>query len=187
MLKVFWGFFLMLSMNVYAQENKAVPSIPPAPASTTSNSLDDKNVTHNNVSTLNNQLVPIGEKHKYTYDYKKFNLGINLFLLPAEVISLSGSYAVTPHVVARVGMALNFSHKWGDKDFQINAGVPIYFQKAYTGFFVEPGIDSSSGFYVAGGYHWMWDSGFNTHIGMGVGSKGAVGLLQVSYAFGDEG
>ena len=133
------------------------------------------------VSKVDGQLVKVGEKNDYEYAYKKWNVGLNAFVLPANVFSVSGSYAFTEHLAARVGVAYDADTKV--ENTSVSFGVPIYFKKVYNGFFVEPGVDSKVGLYTAGGYHWMWDSGFNAYIGLGLARRGGVGLLQVAYAF----
>lgn len=141
----------------------------------------DKNKKYSTIKkSPNEQLVEVGERNKFELDYKKINLGANLFRLPSNVLSVSASYAVFPNVAARIGATLDFS-KSHDKT-QLNFGVPIYFQKMYTGYFVEPGIDSNAGFYTMLGHHWIWDSGFNLFCGIGGGKKGVTGYLQVGYA-----
>lgn len=139
------------------------------------------------ISKIDGQLVKVGEKNEYEYDYKKWNLGVNAFSLPLGYIAVSGSYALTSNVVARVGAAYDTNQK--NSNHSLNFGVPIYFKKAYSGFFVEPGVDTQVGIYTAGGYHWMWDSGFNIYAGAGfakhlkTGKAGGIGMLQVAYNF----
>ncbi len=134
------------------------------------------------ISKIDGQLVKVGDKNDYEYDYKKWNIGINAFLLPQDIVSISGSYAITENIAPRVGVAFG-KFGFSNQDVSANLGVPVYFKKVYSGFFVEPGVDSTAGFYVAGGYHWMWDSGFNVYLGIGAGKKGGAGMFQLAYAF----
>jgi hypothetical protein len=133
------------------------------------------------VSKVDNRMVKVGDRNEYLYSYHKINIGTNLFLLPQEIYSISLSHALNDNVAVRVsGIYSDLA-----KDYSsASIGTPIYFRKMYTGFFVEPGVDSKVGVYAAGGYHWMWDSGFNVFVGAGAAKKGGVGFLQVAYAFG---
>jgi len=106
-----------------------------------------------------------------------------LFLLPASIISLSLSYALTDNIALRSTLA--FDTKNISNNNMASFGVPIYFQKMYSGIFIEPGFDTIAKFYTAGGYHWMWDSNFNLFAGIGWGNKSGVAFLQISYAFGN--
>lgn len=139
------------------------------------------------ISKIDGQIVKVGSKNEYEYDYKKWNIGVNAFALPLGYISASGSYAFTDHLVARVGAAYDTNNKKGEHS--VNAGIPIYFKKAYSGFFIEPGYDTRVGIYTAAGYHWMWDSGFNVYAGAGFAKRpsnsqtSGIGMLQVAYNF----
>ncbi len=135
------------------------------------------------ISKIDGQLVKVGDKTHYEYSYKKWNIGLNAFTLPLGIISPSASYAFTSNLAARVGGHFNTNTSETYHKSSVSLGLPIYFRKVYDGFFVEPGVDSNAGVYVAGGYHWMWDSGFNMHLGLGIAKKQPVGMLQVSYAF----
>ena len=134
------------------------------------------------ISKIDGQLVPVGEKNNYEKDYPKINVGMNVFLLPADIFSASASYAFHDNLAARVGFIS--SHHKDSSYSSVNAGLPIYFKKVYNGFFVEPGYDTHSKFYTAGGYHWMWDSGLNLFVGAGAAKHGGMGYLQMAYAFG---
>ncbi len=165
-IRVLLSFFLISSM-AYSEEKAAEKS--------------------SEISKIDGQLVPVGTKNEYDYEYKRINIGSNLFLLTSDILSLSGSYSFHPNLAIRVGGMLDYSDggKYQKRsNDSIFAGLPIYFRKVYTGVFVEPGYDSHAGVYVAGGYHWMWDSGFNIYAGVGTARKtSGTAMLQISYAF----
>jgi hypothetical protein len=127
------------------------------------------------LSRLDGQLVKVGDKNSYEYAYKKFNVGINPFSPIHDELSISGSVALNPNIAARVSAAVNFGDKarstlssLGRRDATGAIGVPVYFSKVYSGFFFEPGYDTSAQVYSTLGYHWMWDSGFNIASSIGV-------------------
>lgn len=170
--------FLLLSPYAFSEERAPSKDLPP----------EEKTATKDpELSKVDGQIVPVGTKNDYEYKYRKINIGSNLFQLPSDIVSLSGSYAFHQNLAVRVGGKLDYSD--GGKyqrrsNNSLFAGLPIYFRKVYTGVFVEPGYDSHAGIYVAGGYHWMWDSGFNIYAGIGTARKtGGTAMLQISYAF----
>ena len=108
------------------------------------------------------------------------------------MVSISTSYAFTENIAIRTSIFFSFDKTekeqedlMGEEEFSLNLGVPIYFSKMYTGFFIEPGVHiyPNQAIYTAVGYHWIWDSGFNTFIGLGLSKAGGLGYFQIGYAF----
>jgi hypothetical protein len=135
-----------------------------------------------NVSTLNNQLVKIGEKNEYLYDYKKYNISVDPLGLIIGNYYISGSYAFHPNVAAKLDLGYSYE-PWGVdlEGFGAIASVPFYFRKVYLGFYLEPGVAFYSvkgtkekisatafGPQMLVGYHWYWDSGLNLSLAGGV-------------------
>lgn len=137
------------------------------------------------INKLDGQIVKVGEKNNYLLNYKAYNVGANLFTLPTGYISASGSAAFNENIAVRLAVSKYTGDKLGKTDVNASVGVPIYFSKMYTGFFIEPGYDIDVRIYSAVGYHWMWDSGFNIYLGAGLAQGGGQGFMQVGYAFGD--
>lgn len=162
------------------------------------------------LSTINGQLVEVGEHNSYRYSYKTWNVSTNPVGLMLGFYGASLSYAVTDHVALRGD--LNYYDPAGGGEgtgFEVGAGAPIYFRKMYSGMFLEPGVISRSmtsgdmttttvGPQVLLGYHWYWDSGFNTALAFGFGRNFSTdgtdefavndevfvnGYLRVGYAF----
>ncbi len=132
------------------------------------------------VSTLNGELVKVGEQNQYRYSYKKFNISTNPVGIIIGSYGISASYSLGANIAVKVD--LNYLDYLQDDYVGLEYGItaPIYFTKVYTGYFIEPGfniqsvkIDNESntvyGPIVYLGKHWMWDSGLNIAAALGVG------------------
>jgi hypothetical protein len=175
----------------------AATDVPAAPATDSSG-----------VSTLNGQLVPVGDQNRYLYGYRRWNVSTNPLGMVLGSYGVSGSYALNANVAARADVS------WYDPvgtnegtGIELGLGAPIYFRKVYSGFFLEPGVlyrrlsqgdahDTKVGPQVLLGYHWMWDSGLNVALAFGAGRNFgadssastdeklfATGYLRFGYAF----
>jgi hypothetical protein len=139
-------------------------------------------------STMNGELVKVGDRNEFEYSFKRFNVSTNPIGWILGEYGASISYAVAEIV------ALRFDANYSDpayiddfdvKGLQVAVAAPIYFRKMYKGLFLEPalqymrmkaseeGMDSVSaniaGPSVSVGYHWYWDSGLNISTAFGVG------------------
>ncbi len=172
----------------------------PAPPPPTTDNTAPSTVA-NDVSTLNGQLVEIGDKHRYRYGHKEWNIAANPFGFLFNWYSLSASKALGNNVALRG--EISFSTDNDSNALGLGVGLPLYFKKVYTGVFLEPGISMFSaggdevwaGPQLVIGYHWYWDSNFNIAAAIGVGKNWSsddsydqtfpAGYFQVGYAFGD--
>ena len=131
------------------------------------------------VSTLNGELVKVGEQNQYRYSYKKFNISTNPVGIIIGSYGISASYSLGANIAVKVD--LNYLDYLQDDYVGLEYGItaPIYFTKVYTGYYIEPGfniqsvkIDGDSntvyGPIVFLGKHWMWDSGLNIAAALGV-------------------
>ncbi|MGA0164408.1 MAG: DUF3575 domain-containing protein [Bdellovibrionota bacterium] len=106
------------------------------------------------------------------------------------VYSASASYALTNQIAVNVQPEFLYAYFvdpviWG---LGARAGVPIYFDQTYDGFYLEPGfvlnyvrqngsglIEATSGVMLGpdliAGHNWLWASGFNIDLGIGLGYK----------------
>lgn len=160
----------------------AAPVAPPAP----------QNEEWSNVSHINGQLVKVGERGDYLLKLKKSNLAANPFGPFFGYYDAAYSYAVSNNV-AVTGALSGYSKgtDYSDKSmFQITASLPVYFKRAFSGPFIEPGIiyrtnTSSYNYECAGcdnsantrswagpelllGWHHNFDSGLNIVYAFGV-------------------
>lgn len=134
------------------------------------------------VSTLNNELVKVGNKNDYSYNFPRFNISSNPFGWFYGSYGLSFGFAFHQNFAVRLdadylnGDYLGLINREG---FEINLAVPIYFSKVYNGFFLEPGISFNSldigttnvqlfGPGIKIGYHWFWDIGLNVALAAGI-------------------
>ncbi|TVQ80004.1 MAG: DUF3575 domain-containing protein [Bradymonadales bacterium] len=134
------------------------------------------------------QLVPVGEKHRYSYDYKRWNVWTNPFGYFFGNFNIGGSYAF--HQNFKVNASPTFIYFWNSNPNVIGGGLTvstsIFFKKVYDGFYLEPGaqflylsqrrtIGSGTlkgvvgGPQLVAGWGWVWDAGFNLNIGLGLG------------------
>ena len=134
------------------------------------------------------QLVPVGEKNRYSFRYKKWNVWTNPFGFFFGNFSLGGSYAFNQNM--KVNVAPDFIYFFASDPAIVGGGLTlstsIFFKKVYDGFYLEPGarilyisqeetfgngtVDGfAGGPQLIGGWAWIWDSGFNINLGLGMG------------------
>ncbi len=161
------------------------------PAMGSDNGADD-------VSTINGQLVQVGDHNKYRYKYPRWNIATNPFSMIMGTYSLSASYAVHPNIAVRADVSYSDGFDGSAQGLESGISAPIFFRKVYDDWFIEPGLmfqrqeytlveyddagnrlESSSkeqafGPLVSLGHQWMWDSGLNIAWGLGVGRNWAA-------------
>lgn len=164
------------------------------------------------VNTLNGQLVEVGDRNKFLLGYKPWNVSTNPVALMYGSYQLSVSHSVSDNIALRAD--IEYLRKYLETNisgFGAGLGAPIYFKKMYDGFLLEPGFRyqnmqsgdvtvSYFGPQMLVGWHWMWDSGWNVALAMGIGRVWAsandttgdsaklegvfpAGYLRVGYAF----
>lgn len=159
-----------------AQPSNAAPA-PPPPA--------PEAVPPEDVSTLNGELVEVGDQHKYRYSYKKMNVSSNPLGWILGSYGVSVSYATSANLAVRGDINLYDPVDSDVSGFEVGVGVPIYFRRVYTGMFIEPGViartmgngdydTTTVGPQVLLGWHWIWDSGLNVAVAFGVGRNWAT-------------
>jgi hypothetical protein len=168
-----------------------VEAPPPAPP---------QNEDWNNVSHINGQVVPVGERGAYLYTFKKTNISTNPIGWMFGFYGISVSYAVHPNVAVRADANIfNFSNETG---YELGVSLPIYFRRAYSGPFIEPGLitrgfkhddssycsgctsttDTMAGPEMLFGWHWSFDSGLNVAAALGA----ARNLQTSSMSYGSD-
>jgi hypothetical protein len=154
-----------------APGSQEMPPIPqPAP----------QNETWTNVSHINGQVVPVGERGNYLYKWKSTNIASNPIGWLTGFYGLSVSQAVTSNAAIRGDVTL-FSDTFDDNSsgYELGLTVPLYFRRVYSGPFVEGGLmvrdfdsddseGASFGPQVMFGWHWTFDSGLNVAFAGGV-------------------
>jgi hypothetical protein len=143
------------------------------------------------VSHINGQLVPVGERHEYLKAQQKhFNISTN------PIGWLVGFYGITVQGAVTDNITLRGNVEFLDYDFlghtsgtQLEVGAPIYLRRAFDGPFIEPGYlyedtmdtpwdlfgdgDSApvahhfQGPQILAGWHWTFDSGLNFAVAFG--------------------
>ena len=132
------------------------------------------------VSTLNGELVRVGDQNQYRYSHKVFNISTN------PVGMIYGSYGLSLSMALDSNVAVKFDANYVDyledemQGVEFIVTAPIYFRKVYDDYYIEPGVSYKAG-KVAGtpnsiygpivylGHHWMWDSGLNIAAAFGMG------------------
>jgi hypothetical protein len=181
---------------VLAQTPPASPNPPAAP--TDQSFVEQADPT--DLSSINGQLVPVGEHNEYHYSFRRTNISINPLGIIAGIYGISGSYALSQHVAIRgefdYWKPIDSNNETG---VEVDIGVPLYFRRTYQGLFLEPGVmyrsmtspdyqgiqttDTTAGPQALVGWHWSWDSGLNLAAAVGVGrslnggsgSSGSIG------------
>jgi len=169
----------VLAASAYAQPSSSPEGTPP-------NNPPPGTTEKEKVSTMNGQLVPVGNRNKFIYNTKKYNVSANPLMWMFGSYSIGVSYTINANMAVRGDIGF-----WqpidddasGDSGVELGVGVPIYFKKVYSGLFVEPGVisrtvvsssNSDESTTVFGpqflvGYHWIWDSGLNMSMAVGAG------------------
>ena len=122
------------------------------------------------VSTMNGELVEVGERHRYEYKAPKFNISTNPFSILGGLYNVSASYGVSKIVAVKGDVS--YDDDKGHTSAEVNA--LIFFKKRYSGLYLEPGVlrrtsDNVFGPQVLMGYQWIWDSGMNISLAGGLG------------------
>ena len=162
---------------VYAPPVPAPPA-PPAP----------QNEDWNNVSHINGQVVPVGERGDYLYKAPKTNIASNPIGWMMGFYGISISQAVGTNVALRGDANLVDVSGSSTKGYELGASLPIYFKRVYHGPFIEPGLivrefderndeafgdqvvenRATVGPSVVFGWHWTFDSGLNVAAAFGL-------------------
>src|SRR5262245_44878643 len=170
-----------------ATEPAPAPTAAPAP----------QNTDWNQVSHINGQLVPVGEKNEYFYQYKRTIISADPVAWIMGFYGVSASYGLDDHLALRGEIDYISPANTNDSVIEYDVGVPIYFRRTYQGAFLEPGFvvrterqtyddyysgsgtnpqpvthtetSTQYGPQVLMGWHWTWDSGLNVAAAIGVG------------------
>jgi hypothetical protein len=168
----------------------------PPPARAIDPPADPDGAPHNadwrDVSHINGRLVPVGERGDYLFTQKKTNLAANPLAAMFGYYDGSASFVVSSNVaIATSVTAWNLSYSHG---YQAAVSAPIYFRRAFSGPFLEPGLvvrsttstccydlvagarpdvaaDAWAGPEVLFGWHWTFDSGLNIVTASGVARR----------------
>jgi hypothetical protein len=136
------------------------------------------------VSHIGGTPIPVGDHNQYYYRFRRTNLSTNPVGWMLGLYGVSLSYAISNHLALRGDV--NYFNFYGDDStgFEFGAGLPIYFRRAYSGVFLEPGFimrtfddtygeNTTFGPQMLIGWHWMWDSGLNVAMAFGAGRNWA--------------
>ena len=168
----------------------AQPSIAPAPTPAPVLAPPPQNYDWNELSHINGQLVPVGERGNYLYKSKKTNISTNPIGWVMGLYGVSASHALSDNIAIRADVNY-YKPVGGQADgYEVGVGLPLYFRRTYLGAFLEPGVivrqwndtyyDDVSAREVSAnpatigpqcliGWHWSWDSGFNMAVAAGIG------------------
>lgn len=141
------------------------------------------------VSHINGQVVPVGQRGDYLWKNKKTNIASNPIGWMVGFYGLSISHAISGNVAIRGDVNLIDIRDSDTRGYEVGASVPIYFRRVYSGPFLEPGIivrnfedsndfcdfdcgsssnPASIGPSVVFGWHWNFDSGLNVAAAFGI-------------------
>ncbi|HTJ41654.1 MAG TPA: hypothetical protein VL463_06140 [Kofleriaceae bacterium] len=188
----------------------AAPAIAAAQPSATPTAAP-QNTDWSQVSNINGQLVPVGEKNDYLYDFKRTIVSANPIGWIMGFYGVSASYALDDHLAIRGELDYISPPDSHEAIVEGDVGLPIYFKRTYQGVFLEPGLvvrqlqDNYSYSYDANGnattstntttqfgpqvlvgWHWTWESGLNFSVAAGVGRNLAHTQDPNGYSSSDE-
>ena len=149
------------------------------------------NENWSNVSHINGQLVPVGQKLDYLVKDKEWNISTNPIGYLFGLFGVSVAKSMN-HNVALRGDANIFSVD-GKSGYEVGVSVPIYFKRVFSGPFLEPGLiarnwDTSNESSLVGpevlfGWHWTFDSGLNVSAAVGA-AKNIQGRQETCDGYG---
>jgi hypothetical protein len=166
-----------------------VPAPAPAPAAAAPVAAQPAphNEHWNNVSHINGQIVPVGERGKYLIAAPKTNISTNPIGWMFGFYGASVSHAIHENVAIRADA--NIFELEDQSGYEFGVSLPIYFKRAYSGPFLEPGVlvrelrsksttcnfdcdtESVAGPSMMFGWHWTFDSGLNVAMAGGLARK----------------
>lgn len=154
--------------------------------------VEEQNELPEEISHIEGQIVPVGKRNEYYKTFPRWNIASNPLGWMKGIFGLSVSYAAHQNFALR-GDANIFQ----GGGHELNAGMQIFFRRAYQGFFLEPGLMfrgdgdfSQAGPQVLAGWQWRWDSGLNASVALGSGrdlsgsSTGDYPFMNSSLRFG---
>lgn len=136
-----------------------------------------QNEPWSNVSHINGQVVPVGERGNYLREWKKTNISANPFGWMFGFYGVSVAHAVHDNVTLRGDV--NIMSFDGESGYELGFSAPIYFKRVFQGPFIEPGVivrdldctDCADapmmGPEMLVGWHWTFDSGLNAAVAVG--------------------
>lgn len=148
-----------------------------------------QNESWSDVSHINGTPVPVGERNRYLYSYKKTNISVNPFGLFFGYYDAGVAHGMSQNV-ALAGSLSGFGQEL-NAGYQATVSAPIYFRRTFSGPFLEPGLmvrdieehlavdcvgracpsnESKRWFGVEMlfGWQWIFDSGLNVELAFGV-------------------
>jgi hypothetical protein len=122
----------------------AVAAVSPVPAP----NAPPQNEDWSNVSHINGTPVPVGERNKYLYRFRKTQVTVNPFSPFFGYYDIGAAHALSQNVAVQGSLTMwDYSH--GDHTgYQLTASVPLYLKRTFSGPFLEPGLivrESNSG------------------------------------------
>ncbi|MFN0248042.1 MAG: hypothetical protein ACKV2T_14220 [Kofleriaceae bacterium] len=149
-----------------------------------------QNEDWNNVNHINGVPVKVGERGDYLHRFRKTNISSNPIGWMFGVYGLSVSHAIHNNVVVRLDGNIFSGFIDEMSGYEVGASLPIYFKRAYSGPFIEPGLisrgvkydrnyyydsydtmestmETSFGPQMLFGWHWTFDSGLNVAAAAG--------------------
>jgi hypothetical protein len=194
------------SVIVIAGPSSVNASLPPPPIDAVPAPPPPQNEAWDNVSHINGVPVPVGERNRYLYDFKKTNLQVNPIGPFFGYYEAAVSHALSSNIALSVEVALMNEDNSNETALQVAASLPIYFKRTFDGPFLEPGLvvrnesvnnddycddcaqPGSSTFVqveMMVGWTWMFDSGLNMSAAIGVAKR--VGNTNNPDDYDDEG
>lgn len=114
----------------------AVAAVAPVPAP----NAPPQNEAWSNVSHINGTPVPVGERNRYLYNFRKNEITVNPFGPFWGYYDISAAHAVSQNIAVQgsvSGWSTDNNYKTG---YQLTASLPIYLKRTFSGPFLEPGI-----------------------------------------------
>lgn len=119
-----------------AEEEPPTPTPTPAPAPPAA----PQNEAWSNVSHINGTPVPVGDRNRYLYKFKKTNIAVNPFGLLFGYYEGGAQFAISQNVALSISGSYYSLGNGGTSGYQVAASAPIYFRRTFSGPFLEPGV-----------------------------------------------
>ncbi|MBV8758074.1 MAG: hypothetical protein JO257_12380 [Deltaproteobacteria bacterium] len=114
----------------------AVAEVAPVPAP----NAPPQNEAWSNVSHINGTPVPVGERNRYLYQFRKNEITVNPFGPFWGYYDLAAAHAVSQNIAVQGSIsAWDYDNSY-HTGYQLTASLPIYLRRTFSGPFLEPGV-----------------------------------------------
>ena len=114
----------------------AVAAVAPVPAPT----APPQNEAWSNVSHINGTPVPVGDRNRYLYNFRKTEVTVNPFGPFWGYYDIAAAHALSQNIAVQGSLSVWDRENGYQTGYQLTASLPIYLRRTFSGPFLEPGV-----------------------------------------------